>query len=77
MPKCLQVQGPDDHFQMSVCCKESEGTSSSGKRKFQGSEFSPRMYHPTISLPGRARAQDSSQQQVSEEANGTQPSERT
>lgn len=71
--KCLQDGGPDDHFQMSVCCKESGGTSISGRRNFQGTEFSPRLYHPTISLPGRARAQDKFCQWIWGEANATQP----
>lgn len=73
MHKCLQDRGPDDHFQMSMCCRESSGTSTPGRRKFQGTEFSQRLYHPTISLPGRARAQDNFCLWISGEANATQP----
>lgn len=50
--------GPDDHFQMSVYCKESSGISTPARSEFQGSEFSLRLYHSTVALPGGARMKD-------------------
>lgn len=56
-----------------VCAVKSGGTSTPGRMKLQGTEFNPRLYHPTISLPGRARAQDHFRQWIWREANATQP----